>query len=400
MQGREKSIIKRILINEERRQRETICLIASENFISKDVKDALSSVFINKYAEGVSHRRHYPGCQFADELEDTGERLARKVFGVEGANLQPYSGSIANLIAFRALLKKGDRILAMHPFDGGHSTHATPQHISGEIYRTYYYRVNKDGLLDYEDIRKIAKKIHPTLIITGSSYYPREIDYKAFGDIVREIGALLLADIAHPAGLIAAGLHNSPAKYADVITSTTHKTLRGPRGGIIMFKNRFREAINKALYPGVQGGPLLNLVAAKAIALSEATTPEFVKYQKKVVENTTILCNLLIEYGFEIYTNGSSNHLIVIDLKRVGIDSSKIERELEKIGITSNALPVPGRDGKTNDGLRIGTAAITTLNYSPKDIEDIATILYSLIFKRDIDTAIRLKNKIIRRTSR
>lgn len=399
MQSREKSIIKRILTKEEKRQRDTICLIASENFISDDVKNALSSVFINKYAEGVSHRRHYPGCSLADELEDNGEKLAKRIFRVDGANLQPYSGSIANLIAFRALLKRGDRVLAMHPYDGGHSTHGSAQNISGEIYRTFYYRVNKEGLIDYEQIRKIAKKTHPALIIVGSSFYPREIDYRSFGEIVREVGSYLLADIAHPAGLIAAGLHNSPSRYADVITSTTHKTLRGPRGGIIMFKEEYREAISNALYPGVQGGPLLNLVAAKAIALSEATTTDFVEYQRRVVGNTTLLCNHLIERGLELYTGGSSNHLIVIDLKSLKIDSSKIERELESIGITSNALPVPGRDGKTNDGLRIGTSAITTLHYDEKDIELIADILYSLIIKRDIGTASRLKRAIIRRHS-
>ncbi len=290
MQNREISVINTLLKQEESRQRSTLCLIASENFISKNVQRVLSSIIINKYAEGVPHRRHYPGCDIADKIEEAGEDLAKKLFNTEGANLQPYSGSIANLIAFRALLKKGDRVLAMHPFDGGHSTHATKYNISGEIYKTFFYRVNSKGLLDYDIIRKSARKYKPNLIIAGSSFYPQEIDYRAFYDISREVGALFLADIAHPAGLIAAGLHNSPAKYADVITSTTHKTLRGPRGGLIMFKRQFKESISTALYPGVQGGPLMNLVAAKAVAFAEAIDASFKEYQVRVIKNSQILC--------------------------------------------------------------------------------------------------------------
>ncbi|MGB9599574.1 MAG: serine hydroxymethyltransferase [Myxococcota bacterium] len=397
MRSREISIIKKILQDEERRQRDTICLIASENYISKEVKNALSSVIINKYAEGVPFNRHYPGCMEADRLELFGERLAKRLFGVEGANLQPYSGSIANLIAFRALLKKGDRVLAMHPFDGGHSTHATKSNISGELYKTSFYRVGGDGLLDYEIIRKVAKKVRPNLIIAGSSLYPREIDYKAFYDIAKENDSYFLADIAHPAGFIAAGLHNSPAKYADIITSTTHKTLRGPRGGLIMFKESLRGAVFSALYPGVQGGPLLNLVAAKAVAFSEALSKDFREYQKQVIKNTSVLCEMLKERGFSLYTGGSSNHLIVIDLRPIKMDASKIEKELEKINITSNALPVPGRDGTTMDGLRIGTSAITTSGYTDTELREIAEILYHLIIRRDINEASRIQKRLIRR---
>lgn len=397
MRNREIQVIKRYLKEEDERQNNTICLIASENFISRDVKEALSSNIINKYAEGVAHHRHYPGCNIADRIEEFGERLANRLFKTESSNLQPYSGSIANLIAYRALLKKGDRILAMHPFDGGHSTHATQLHISGELYKTFFYRVNSKGLLDYDYIRKVAKRVSPSLIIAGSSFYPHEIDYREFYKIAKEAGAYFLADIAHPAGFIAAGLHNSPAKYADIITSTTHKTLRGPRGGLILFKKRYQRRISEAIYPGVQGGPLLNLVAAKAIALSEALTKEFVRYQQKVIYNTKILCNLLIERGFTLYAGGGSYHLIIIDLRPSGVDAAKIEKELEKIEITSNALPVPGRDGKTMDGLRIGTAAITTLGYGERELIDIADILFYLIIKRDKNRARAIKDSLIKR---
>lgn len=397
MQNREISIIKRLLREEEKRQRETLCLIASENFVSKNVREVLSSVIINKYAEGVAHKRHYPGCDIADDIEEKGEALARRLFHTEGANLQPYSGSIANLIAFRALLKRGDRVLAMHPADGGHSTHATKMNMSGDIYRTSFYRVNSDGLLDYELIRKAAKKVNPQLIIVGSSLYPREIDYKMFSDIAKETGSLFLADIAHPAGLIAAGLHNSPVGYADIITSTTHKTLRGPRGGLIMYKKQYKNAVSEALYPGVQGGPLMNLVAAKAVAFAEAIQRDFRDYQKRVIENSKTLCALLKDLGFTLYTDGSSNHLILIDLRPVGVDAIVIEKQLESINITSNALPIPGRDGKTNDGLRIGTAAITTLNFTEHDLQDIAIILFNVIIKRDITAAFKIQNALIKR---
>jgi len=397
MRSREIPIIKRLLKKEEKRQKNTICLIASENYISKDVQEALSSSIINKYAEGIPHRRHYPGCNVADDLEEYGEELAKKIFGTEGANLQPYSGSIANLIAFRAVLKKGNRILAMHPFDGGHSTHATKLNISGELYKTFFYRVNKDGFIDYNIIRKIAKRVKPHLIIAGSSFYPREIDYSAFKDIAKETDSLFLADIAHPAGLIAAKLHNSPATYADVITSTTHKTLRGPRGGLIMYKKEFKDAISDAIYPGVQGGPLLNIIAAKCIAFAEAFQKDFIVYQKKVISNTNILCQMLIDLGFKLYTDGSSNHLIVIDLKAIGINAATIEKELESINITSNSLPVPGRDGKTPDGLRIGTSAITTLEYSEAELKDIASILYYCILKRDLNNASKISKALIKR---
>lgn len=397
MRSREISIIKKILRDEKIRQRKTICLIASENYISNDVKEALSSVIINKYAEGVPFKRHYPGCFEADRLEEFGEKLAMRLFDVEGANLQPYSGSIANLIAFKSILKKGDRVLAMHPFDGGHSTHATKSNISGELYRTFFYRVGKDGTLDYDIIRKEAKKVKPNLIIAGSSFYPKEIDYKIFYEIAKENDSYFLADIAHPAGFIAAKLHNSPAKYADIITSTTHKTLRGPRGGLIMYKRYLKEAISNAIYPGVQGGPLLNLVAAKAVAFSEALSKDFRKYQKQVIKNTTLLCEMLKERKFVLYTGGSSNHLIVIDLRPLKYDASKIEKDLEKINITSNALPVPGRDGKTLDGLRIGTSAITTLGYSERELAEIADILYHLIIKRDLDKASKIQKRLIRR---
>lgn len=397
MRSREISIIKRLLAQEEKREKETICLIASENYISNNVKEALSSSIINKYAEGSPHKRHYPGCDLADKIEEYGESLAKNLFKTEGANLQPYSGSIANLIAFRAILKKGDKVLAMHPFDGGHSTHATKLNISGELYKTYYYRVDSDGLINYDTVRKIAKKIRPTLIIAGSSFYPQEIDYKSFYEIARETGSYFLADIAHPAGLIAAGLHNSPAKYADIITSTTHKTLRGPRGGLIMYKKKYRNAVLEAIYPGVQGGPLLNLIAAKAIAFAEALDKDFIKYQKKVISNSRLLCQLLIERGFRIYTGGSSNHLIVIDLRPLGINAGRIEKELESINVTSNALPVPGRDGTTLDGLRIGTAAITTLCFDEVDLIMIAELLHQVIIKRNINKALKIKNSIIKR---
>ncbi len=400
MRSREIPVIKEFLRQEEKRQKNTICLIASENYISRDVKEALSSDIINKYAEGVPKKRHYPGCIIADNLEEYGEILAKRLFKTEGANLQPYSGSIANLIAFRAILKKGDRILAMHPFDGGHSTHATTQHISGEIYKTFFYRVNRDGLLDYELIRKEARRIKPDLIIAGSSFYPQKIDYKSFSDIARETGSLFLADIAHPAGFIAAGLHNSPAKYADIITSTTHKTLRGPRGGLIMYKKRYKNAVSEAVYPGVQGGPLLNLVAAKAVALAEALDKSFVKYQKQVITNTQLLCQFLKERGFRLYTGGSSNHLIIIDLRPLGLNASSIEKDLESINITSNALPVPGRDGRTPDGLRIGTSAITTLGYTENDIMDISEILYLVIKKREMNKAEKLQKALINRINK
>ncbi|MCX7943687.1 MAG: serine hydroxymethyltransferase [Deltaproteobacteria bacterium] len=397
MRSREISTIRNLLKKEDVRQRETICLIASENYISQNVKEALSSNIINKYAEGIPYKRHYPGCMIADKLEEYGEKLAKKLFKTDEANLQPYSGSIANLIAFKAILKKGDIVLAMHPYDGGHSTHATKYNISGQIYKTFFYRVNRDGLIDYDIIRRSAKKTRPTLIIAGSSFYPQEINYKSFYEIAKEVGAYFLADIAHPAGLIAANLHNSPAEYADIITSTTHKTLRGPRGGLIMFKSKFKRAVSEALYPGVQGGPLLNVIAAKAIAFAEALDESFIKYQRMVVHNTMFLCQLLKELGFKLYTGGSTNHLIIIDLKPVGINASQIEKELESINITSNALPVPGRDGKTADGLRIGTAAITTLGYQECDLQGIAEILYYIIIKREIDRASKIQKSIIRR---
>ena len=349
--------------NEERRESEKLLLIASENYTSKAVLEAQGSILTNKYAEGYPGRRYYGGCEYADIVETLAIDRAKEIFGADHVNVQPHSGSSANMAAYFAVLKPGDKILGMSLAHGGHLTHGSKVSFSGQLYDTSSYGVSREtGYLDMDEIRKIALKHKPKMIVVGASAYSRIIDFEAFGEIAKESGAMLMADIAHIAGLIAAGIHPSPVPYADFVTSTTHKTMRGPRGGLIMCKEEYRKAVDKVIFPGIQGGPLVHAIAAKAIAFKEALTPEFREYQEQVAKNAVKLAIELQARGFEIFSGGTDNHLMLIDLDGKGITGMDAEIALDKAGITvnKNAIPFDTRPPAITSGMRLGTPCITT----------------------------------------
>jgi len=366
---------------EKEREHEKIVLIASENYASQAVLEAQGSIFTNKYAEGYPSRRYYGGCEYADIVENLAIARAKTIFGAEHVNVQPHSGSQANMAVFFSALKPGDTILGMSLSHGGHLTHGATVSFSGMFYKSISYGVNKEGLIDYDEMRKLAKEHKPKLIIVGASAYSRVFDFSLFSDIAKEAGAYLMADIAHIAGLIAAGVHPSPVPYADFVTTTTHKTLRGPRGGMIMCRAEHAKAVDKMIFPGIQGGPLVHVIAAKAVALREAMTDDFRTYQKNVVANARTLADELMKKDFGIISGGTDNHLMLIDLTNKECTGKDAEIALDKAGVTvnKNAIPYDTRPPAVTSGIRLGTPSITTRGMGKAEMVDIADIISMVI---------------------
>lgn len=357
------------------RQRENIELIASENVVSKAVLLAAGTVLTNKYAEGFPGHRYYGGCQCVDIVENLAIERAKKLFGAEHANVQPHCGASANLAVFFALLNPGDTVMGLNLAHGGHLSHGSPVNISGKYFHVVPYSVDdKTEMLDYDKIREIALECRPKLIVAGASAYSRIIDFAKFREIADEVGAYLMVDMAHIAGLVAAGLHPSPVPYADVVTTTTHKTLRGPRGGLILCKAELAKQIDKAVFPGTQGGPLMHIIAAKAVAFGEALTDEFKEYQKKILSNSKALCKAMQEEGFRIVSGGTDNHLILVDLRSFGVSGKELEHRLDEVHITANKNAIPN-DPETpfvTSGIRLGTPAVTSRGFGEAEMKQIA----------------------------
>ncbi|MGG7077768.1 serine hydroxymethyltransferase [Clostridium sardiniense] len=375
-----------LIEKEVERQEEGIELIASENFASEAVMEAMGSYLTNKYAEGYPNKRYYGGCYVVDEIEDLARERAKKLFNAEHANVQPHAGSQANMAVYFTVLNPGDTVLGMDLSHGGHLTHGSPVNFSGKLFNFVSYGVDKDTeVIDYDNVRKLALEHKPKMIVAGASAYSREIDFKKFKDICDEVGAYFMVDMAHIAGLVAAGLHMSPVPYADFVTSTTHKTLRGPRGGLILCKEKYAKDIDKNIFPGMQGGPLMHVIAAKAVCFSEALDPSFKEYMTQVVKNCKVLGEELVNYGFKLVSGGTDNHLILVDLTNKDITGKEAEHLLDSIGITLNKNTVPNeqRSPFVTSGVRIGTAAVTTRGYKEEDMREIASIINELIDKRE-----------------
>ena len=357
------------------RQKNNLELIASENIVSPGVMAAMGSVLTNKYAEGYPEHRYYGGCEYVDIVEKLAIDRAKKLFGADHANVQSHSGSQANFAAYFALMKPGDTVLGMSLNEGGHLTHGSPVNMSGKYYNFVSYGVDAEShRIDYAHVRQLALENKPKLIVAGASAYSRTIDFEKFSAIAKEVGAYFMVDMAHIAGLVATGLHPSPIPYADVVTTTTHKTLRGPRGGLILCKNELAKAIDKAVFPGLQGGPLMHVIAAKAICFREALEPEFAKYQKQVVKNAVALSDALMAEGFNIISGGTDNHLILIDLRGKGVTGKELEKRLDEVHITvnKNAIPDDPESPFVTSGIRVGTPAVTTRGLVEEDMKDIA----------------------------
>lgn len=365
------------------RQRQNIELIASENVVSPAVLAAMGSVLTNKYAEGYPGHRYYGGCAWVDEVENIARERTCRLFGAQHANVQPHSGAQANLAVYFALLNVGDTVLGMDLSNGGHLTHGSPVNMSGKNYRFVPYGVDENGYLDYEDLARKAREHHPKLIVAGASAYARTIDFERIGRIAKENGALYMVDMAHIAGLVAAGLHPSPVPYADVVTTTTHKTLRGPRGGMILCKEEYAKAIDKAIFPGTQGGPLEHIIAAKAVALGEALRPEFKEYQQRIVANAKALAAALVREGLALVSGGTDNHLMTVDLRGTGVTGKELEARLDEVRITANKNTVPNDPASpfVTSGLRIGTPAVTTRGMGEAEMEAIARCIADTVFR-------------------
>ena len=376
---------------ELKRQQENIELIASENFTSEAVMEACGSVLTNKYAEGKPHKRYYNGCEHIDVIEEIAQKRACELFGMEHANVQPHSGAQANMAVFMATMKPGDRVLSMDLSNGGHLSHGSPVNFSGLYFDVKSYGINENGEIDYENVRQMAIEHKPKLIICGASNYSKVIDFKKFREIADEVGALLLADIAHIAGLVAAGIHPSPAPYCDFVTTTTHKSLRGPRGGIIMCKEQFAKDIDKAVFPGLQGGPLEHIIAGKAVALLEASKPEFKVYAEQIVKNAKALAQGLMDEGLDIVGGMTENHLMTLDLRKTGKTGKDIANVLEQVGITANKNTVPNdpQSPFVTSGIRLGTPAVTTRGFKEEDMKEVAKIIASAGFSSDNEVALK-----------
>ena len=377
--------------DEVERQNTHIELIASENVVSKAVMAAMGSPLTNKYAEGYPGKRYYGGCEYVDVVEDLARERAKKLFGAEYVNVQPHSGAQANMAVFFAVLEPGDTFMGMNLDHGGHLTHGSPVNMSGKNYHCVPYGVNDEGFIDYDEVLRIAKECRPKMIVAGASAYARTIDFKRFREIADEVGAVLMVDMAHISGLVAAGLHPSPIPYAHVTTTTTHKTLRGPRGGMILCSNEVNEKynFNKAIFPGIQGGPLMHVIAAKAVCFKEALSDEFKEYQKQLAKNAQVLCKALIDRGFDIVSGGTDNHLMLVDLKRMGLTGKEVEKLLDSVNITANKNTVPN-DPKSpfvTSGVRIGTPAITSRGMVEEDMEVIADAIKAAVIDHDNDKA-------------
>lgn len=365
------------LYAEYHRQQRNLELIASENIVSPAVMLAMGTVPTNKYAEGYPEKRYYGGCEEVDVLEDLAIERAKELFGAEHACVQPHSGASANLAVYQAFLEPGDTVMGMNLAHGGHLTHGSPVNISGRLYHFIPYNVNADGVLDYEEIRRLALEHQPKMIVAGASAYPREIRFDLFAEIAKEVGAYLFVDMAHIAGLVAAGLHQNPVLYADVVSTTTHKTLRGPRGGMILCKKEYAKQIDKAIFPGTQGGPLMHVIAAKAVCFGEALKPEFRTYQEQVVKNAKALSSALMEEGFHLVSNGTDNHLMLVDLQNMNITGKELQNRLDNVYITVNKNAVPNDPASpfVTSGIRIGTPAVTTRGLKEEDMKTISHLI-------------------------
>lgn len=369
----------RMIEAEYKRQARNIELIASENIVSEAVMAAMGSVLTNKYAEGYPGKRYYGGCECVDEVENLAIHRVCQLFGTKYANVQPHSGAQANMAVYQALCKPGDTVLGMSLDNGGHLTHGSPVNQSGLLYNIVPYGVDENGLIDYDALRALAKKEQPKMIIAGASAYPRAIDFAKFAEIAHEVGAYLFVDMAHIAGLVAAGLHQSPIPYADVVTTTTHKTLRGPRGGVILTNDEeLAKKFDKAIFPGTQGGPLEHVIAAKAVCFGEALRPEFKAYQQNVVTNARVLANALQKQGFDLVGGGTDNHLMLIDLRKTGVTGKELQRRLDEVYITANknAIPNDPESPFVTSGMRIGTPAVTTRGFGAPEMIRIAEFIW------------------------
>lgn len=370
-----------LMEKEYERQCENIELIASENIASPAVIAAMGSVLTNKYAEGYPGHRYYGGCVHVDGVEQIAIDRAKKLFGAEYANVQPHSGAQANLAVYAALLQPGDVLMGMDLQNGGHLTHGAKVNLSGKIYNSVCYGINPEtGRIDYNEVEDMVKKYRPKLLVAGASAYPRAIDFAAFAEIAHNNGALLMVDMAHIAGLVAGGQHQNPVPYADVVTTTTHKTLRGPRGGMILAKEEFGKKINSAVFPGSQGGPLMHVIAAKAICFKEALSPAFAEYAKGVVDNSAAMAKALLSRNIDLVTGGTDNHLVLADLRKLGISGKDLQEKLDEVHITVNKNSIPNDPAKASvtSGVRIGTAAVTTRGFKPEDMDVIAQCIYDI----------------------
>ena len=393
------------ILEEEKRQEEGIELIASENFVSKAVMEAAGSVFTNKYAEGYPERRYYGGCVNADTVEQLAIDRLKKIFGAKFANVQPHSGSQANMGVYVSLLEAGDKILGMGLSSGGHLTHGYKVNFSGKNYIGIEYGLNPETeLLDYDEVRRLAVQEKPKIIVAGASAYSRVIDFKKFREIADEVGAYLMVDMAHIAGLVAAGEHPNPMEYADIVTSTTHKTMRGPRGGIILTNNEeIAKKIDKAIFPGIQGGPLMHIIAAKAVAFKEALSPEFKEYQKQVVKNAKAMADALVKGGLRIVSGGTDNHLMLVDLRPKGVTGKLAEESLEKAGITCNKNAIPNDPEKPfiTSGVRLGTPAITARGMKEDESVKIAEMIIKVLENVNDDEKIaEVRNEVLKLTEK
>lgn len=384
---------------EHKRQNEKIELIASENFASEAVMEAMGSVFTNKYAEGYPGKRYYGGCQNVDIAENLARDRAKEIFGAEHVNVQPHSGAQANMSVYFTVLNPGDTILGMNLSHGGHLTHGSPVNFSGKMYNIVPYGVNEEGYIDYEEVEKIALECKPKIIVAGASAYPRIIDFKRFREIADKVSAYLMVDMAHIAGLVAAGLHPNPVPYADFVTTTTHKTLRGPRGGMILCKEKYAKDLDKSVFPGVQGGPLMHVIAGKAVCFKEALTPEFKEYQNQIIKNAKVLADELMRRGFKLVSGGTDNHLMLVDLTNKNVTGKEAEAMLDEVGITVNKNTIPFDKQKPNiaSGIRIGTPAMTTRGMKEEEMKKIAELIDRTISGEDKE---KIKEDVLKLTSK
>ena len=389
------------IMEEKERQGTNIELIASENFVSETVLQAMGSHLTNKYAEGYPGKRYYGGCEFVDKVETLARDRAKKIFGADHVNVQPHSGSNANFGVYFSVLKPGDKILGMDLSHGGHLTHGSPVNMSGSYFNVVFYGVNKETeTIDYDQVREIAKKEKPKMIVAGASAYARIIDFKAFREIADDVGAYFMVDMAHIAGIIAAGLHPNPVDYADFVTTTTHKTLRGPRGGMILCKQEFAQKIDKAIFPGTQGGPLMHVIAAKAACFKEVLENDFILYQQQVLKNAKKLSEELMKKGFRIVSGGTDNHLMLVDVRNKNLTGKEAEEMLDEIHITTNknTIPYDPQSPFITSGLRIGTPAVTTKGMKEEEMIELADIMNSALSKNE-DNSI-LKERVLKLTSK
>lgn len=396
--------IREAIIKEEERQLHNIECIASENYVSNDVLEAVGSVLTNKYAEGYPNRRYYGGCQHVDEVEEIARQRLCELFGAEHANVQPHSGSQANMAVYFTVLEPGDTVLGMDLTSGGHLTHGHPLNFSGTLYRFVSYGVNKETeMIDYDEVLEIAKKEKPKLIVAGASAYSRTIDFKRFREIADEAGAYLMVDMAHIAGLVAAGLHPSPVPYCDFVTSTTHKTLRGPRGGIVLCKEKYAKELDKHLFPGIQGGPLMHVIAGKAVCFGEALQPSFKEYAKQIIRNCQALCETLKEEGFRIVSGGTDNHLILVDvMSSFNVTGKEAEKLLDSVCITCNKNTIPFDTQKpfVTSGIRLGSAAMTTRGFKEEEFKQLGHWIGRTIKKKNnLEELRKIKEEVLKCTN-